>query len=195
MKRFKTSSLFTVLSFCTALFAADGPSPRWAITVKYVGLTYHPFGVAPFEFETSLDKGGFFSLLKGLEWELDYALNRKILLRVSTSIYKDCADLWAGYYHFGFRANFRASPNLIYRVGIGPTVIWRENWWEKVAQYGGNIFYGGEKVTGKYETAFLWYGGNMELDWKTSEQFSLVYAMIPGFPSAVTNSVGVRRRF
>ncbi|MFC1584999.1 hypothetical protein ACFL5V_05585 [Fibrobacterota bacterium] len=187
--------ILVLLISVTALYSGPADQSNLAVAVKYIGLTCHPFGVQGFDFALAVDEGGFFVLQVGLETDVDYYLYECLILRASGSLYKDCANVWAGYYHLAPRLSLPITPELIFRIGIGPTIIWRENWAGEFDRYGGNIFYGDRKEGGTFETAFLWYGGNLDLDWKVNEDYSILYSVIPGLPSAISNSIGVRRRF
>jgi hypothetical protein len=168
---------------------------RFAIGVNYTGITYHPGGGENEEpYKRALDDGDYWVLLVGFQANADYKLHRFFYLRTATSFYKDCSDLWAGFYHFGFRANWDATERLSMRIGVGPTLLWRENWYGKVKGYTKDSFFG-EATGGKYQSAFIWHGGDAEVEWKATERLSLVYALIPGYPEVMQNSVGARMNF
>ena len=168
---------------------------RFAVGLNYTGITYHPGGGENDEpYKRALDDGDFWVLLVGFQANADYKLHRFVYLRTATSAYKDCSDLWAGFYHFGFRANWDATKRLSLRIGVGPTLLWRENWYGKVKGYQKDSFFGAASG-GKYQSAFIWHGGDAEAEWKASDRISLVYAMIPGYPEVIQNSLGLRMNF
>jgi hypothetical protein len=116
---------------------------RFAVGVNYTGITYHPGGGENEEpYKRALDDGDYWVLLVGFQANADYKLHRFFYLRTATSFYKDCSDLWAGFYHFGFRANWDATERLSMRIGVGPTLLWRENWYGKVKGYTRTAFSG-----------------------------------------------------
>src|SRR4051812_20736751 len=109
--------------------------------IKYVGLSYHPGGGENIEhYKRSLDNKDYWVVLVGSQIDLDYVVMPYFFLRASTSLYKDCSDLWAGYYHFGFRANLPVGDRWSFRIGIGPTYLWRQNWLGHVKGYTGDSF-------------------------------------------------------
>ena len=167
---------------------------NWAANLKFLGLTFHPGG-GPGDYPTALDSAGYLVLQVGLEGDLDYYLHKYLILRASTSLYKDCAFLWSGFFHLGPRVNLPIGPAFAFRIGIGPTVIWRENWWKHVGWYNGDLFYGKQETNGAIHTAFLWYGGNLECEYRLRNNTSLVFSMVPGWPQVFTNSFGMRRYF
>ena len=77
-------------------------------------------------------------------------------------------------------------------MGIGPTLIWRENWWEKTSGYEGNAFYGKEPQDGAFETNLLWYGGYLEFEWVQTKNLRFVYSIVPGYPIIIVNNIGIR---
>jgi hypothetical protein len=132
---------------------------RFAAALKYTGLTYHPGGGENAEhYKRSLDDGDYWVVMVGAQADLDYKLLPFLYLRGSVAGYKDCADLWAGYYHLGFRANWDVNERLSVRIGIGPTYLWRQNWLGKVKDYERDSFFG-EATGGDFQGAFIWYGG------------------------------------
>lgn len=168
---------------------------RYAGAVKFTGLSYHPGGGENIEpYKRALDDKDFWVLLVGLETDADYKLHRFLYVRASTSLYKDCADVWAGYFHLGFRANWDVTDRFSLRIGIGPTQLWRENWYGKVAGYEKDSFFG-DASPGTFQGRFIWYGGDVEAEWKAWDRFSLVYSVIPGYPEVVQSSIGLRYGF
>lgn len=193
------SSLLVIAT--TALTARAGEAIGWldkerfAVGLKYTGLTYHPDGGENEEpYPRSLDSRDFWVVQVGGELDGDYKLHKYLYLRGATSLYRDCADVWAGLVHFGFRANYDFPIGLSVRVGAGPTFLWRENWLGKVKGYKRDSFFGPAKEE-TFQTAFIWHGGDIEVEWKVWERTSLVFSMIPGYPEVFHNSAGARYSF
>ena len=81
------------------------PSPstqRFALGANYYALTFHPGGGGA-EYPRQFDDKAYWVLQVGAEVYGDYYLTPWFLLRAAGSLYKDCADVWAGFGHFGFR--------------------------------------------------------------------------------------------
>lgn len=168
---------------------------RFAAAVKYTGLTYHPDGGENEEpYPRSLDSRDFWVLQVGAQADGDYLLHKYLYLRASASLYRDCADVWAGFFHFGFRANYDAPAGFSFRFGVGPTLIWRQNWLGVVKGYERDSFFGRAEA-GTFQSAFIFHGGDVEVEYKAWERVSLVYSMIPGWPEVLHNSVGLRYAF
>ncbi len=198
---FSLSSFLTLLTPMANFAQTTSSQPSWfaperfAVNVKYTGLSYHPGGGENIEhYKRSLDDKDFWVILVGGQTDIDYIANRFFYLRATTSLYKDCSDLWAGFYHFGFRANWDATEKLSMRLGIGPTLLWRENWFGKVKGYTRDSFFG-PASGGDFQTAFIWYGGDLDVEWKLNKNIAAVYSMIPGYPEVIQNSLGLRYAF
>lgn len=192
-------SLILAFLSAVAVTASEGnpwlAKERFAAGLKFTGITYHPDGGENEEpYKRSFDDEDFWVLQVGGQLDGDYLLHRFFYLRATTSLYRDCADVWAGFFHFGFRANYDTPFGLSMRVGIGPSYIWRENWLGVVKGYRRDSFFG-PATDGTFQTAFLWHGGDIELEYRAWDKASIVYSVIPGYPEVIHNSIGARYRF
>jgi hypothetical protein len=179
--------------------AFDPASPllapeRFGVGLKYTGISFHPDGGENEGYPRKLDDRAFWVLLIGAEADADWRPHRFLYLRASTSFYKDCADLWAGYYHLGFRANYDIGDRVGLRIGIGPTYLWRQNCFARVAGNRHDSFFG-DATGGDFQGKFIWYGGDAEIEWKANDRFSFVYSVIPGWPEVIQSSAGMRMTF
>jgi hypothetical protein len=195
---FLAASALAALAVQGTHAAFDPASPltdpgRFGAAVKYTGLSYHPDGGENEGYPRQLDDGAFWVLLIGGAVEADWRPHKYLYIRAATTFYKDCADLWAGYYHLGFRANYDIGPVGL-RIGIGPTYLWRQNWYGRVKGYKRDSFFG-EPSGGDFQDAFIWHGGDAEVEWKTHDHVSFVYSVIPGWPEVIQSSIGMRYNF
>ena len=191
-------SLRTARILALAALAAGAAVPsdydnRFAAGLNYYALTYHPGGGGA-HYPRELDDRAFWVIQVGAEANGDYYLHRLLLLRVSGSLYRDCADVWAGFAHFGFRFNW-ARSRFATRIGIGPSFLWRESWLGQVARYRSDGFFGRPAPGDRFQSRWIWYGGNLEAELKLRGRLGLVYSLVPGFPFVVTSSLGLRAGF
>ena len=188
----------TLVSPASASYLVGRPAmdpSRFAIAAKYNGLTYHPDGGENEErYKRSLDSRDFWVVQVGLEGDVDYALRDFLLFRFGSALYRDCADVWAGFFHLGFRLQWDPMDRLALRIGIGPTYLWRQNWLNRVKGYTKDSFFG-DATKGPFQDAFIWYGGDIDVEWRAWRRVSLVYSMIPGYPEVIQSSAGVRMSF
>jgi hypothetical protein len=173
----------------------DDPAfQRFAFGLNYYALTYHPNGGGA-DYPRELDSEAYWVLQIGGEAMADYYLNRWFLLRAAGSLYRDCADVWAGHAHLGFRLDWRIAPRFSARIGIGPTFLWRENWYGVVDRYRSDAFFGRPGKGDRFQNAWIWYGGNIEAEMRLGRGLGLVYSLVPGYPFVMTSSLGLRAGF
>jgi hypothetical protein len=183
--------------------SSSSASPyQWSVNGKYFGLTFHPGGGnddPQFQYPRRLDAEAYWVLQVGTEVDVDW-LHKDLPwlgLRLTNAVFLDCIDVWSGHVHFGPRFQHRFASGLGFSIGLGPTLLWRENWWLKkeVSWYNGDGFYGKKETQETYQTAFLWYGGNLEASWMFHQDWGLVYSLVPGWPQVLTSSAGLRYAF
>ena len=131
----------------------------------------------------------FFRL--GYEFDYDTYINSNLLIRGAAAIYEDSGKHMAGFFHLGVRFEVQKFKKTYIRFGIGPTFIWRENWWRVEKGYKGNMFYGNTPHNRKYESAFIFYGGDIEIERRSGKKGYFI-GIIPGFPVVVNLTAGVR---
>jgi hypothetical protein len=202
LKTLASAGLALAASLCVvpcarAAFDPDSPlnaPQRFGVGLKYTGISYHPDGGEHEGYPRKLDDAAFWVLLIGTQLDADWRANRFLYLRFSTSLYRDCADVWAGYYNFGFRANYDITDRWGVRIGVGPTYLWRQNWFGRVDGYTRDSFFG-PATKGDFQGKYIWYGGDAEVEWKPYEKVSFVYSVIPGWPEVIQSSAGMRFTF
>ena len=173
---------------------AGDPPHRFGANLLFQGLTYHPDGGEHEDYPRKLDAAAYWVLLLGTQADFDWYFHKYGLARGSVALVRDCADVWSGYFHLGPRLNLPWGDRFVFRVGIGPTLVWRQQWYGKVAGYTHDSFYGRD-TTATFQTKFLWYGGNLDFEWKIRPDLSLIYSNIPGWPEVLTSSFGGRYEF
>jgi hypothetical protein len=200
LRRLALAALASSSLLAAALPAFSGelwsgqPERPWAVNALLTGLTYHPDGGENEGYPRQLDDEAYWVVMPGMQVDVDYALHRFALARISTSLYRDCADVWSGYFHLGPRLNLPLGSRFVFRIGIGPTYLWRENWLGKVEGYTKDSFYG-KATPGDFQGKFIWYGGDIDIEYKINEKVSFIYANIPGWPEVITSNVGLRYTF
>ncbi|MDB5047266.1 MAG: hypothetical protein JWO30_337 [Fibrobacteres bacterium] len=167
---------------------------RFALGANYYALTYHPGGGGA-EYPRQFDDKAYWVLQVGGEGYADYYVKPWFLVRGAGSLYKDCADVWAGFAHLGFRLNWAPAERLAFRIGIGPSFLWRQSWLGKVKNYRSDAFFGRPDPGAKFQSAWIWYGGNLEAEYKLRPHLGLLYSLVPGYPFVITSSLGLRAGF
>ena len=179
-----------VLSLSLCATAQD-----WALNAKAFGLTFHPDGGENEGYPRQLDDGAYWVLQVGAQVDVDRKILPWLSVRTTHALYRDCADVWAGFHNIGLRLDWAATDRLNLRVGAGPTFLWRQNWLGRVEGYRRDSFFGEADSSSDFQDAFLWYGGDIEASYRVNERWGVVVSMIPGWPEVITTAIGVRREF
>ena len=167
-----------VLLFISCTLFAESKEHNYAMNYKLWGLSSH------------IGKDVFLHL--GAEVDYDYYVTNSVILRVATSVYEDSSRLLAGFFHLGPRFQAQKFNKIFFRVGVGPTLYWRKNWWKHVSSYKGSALFGKTYHDSTFETAFFWWCGDIEMEWKFSEKKRLVFTVVPGIPIVVNTNIGLR---
>ncbi len=179
--------LMTVLltGLCLSAYAQDN------IGLRFVFGTVHPAGeTMAFLMPHKLDDRAVAVLNWGFIGSYQrYIYKRRLSLKVAQGAYSDCAQLFAGHTHLGFRFNFLNSRRHYLEFGFGPTLVYRQNWdrFEGYVQETNLL-----RNSGKWQWNFVWYGGELEYDFALKPNLDLTINCIPGYPKFYTFAVGAR---
>jgi len=165
-------------------------------TAKFFGLSFHPDGdVNADNMPTKLDKNGVAVINLGIYFGYESFFHRdKLSAKIVTAFYSDCGGLFSGLLHVGFRGVIMQSKRFSINGGLGPTLIFRRSWYSKFDDYINSGFYRGNE-TDFWQHKFLWYGGELEFNYKMNDALDLSTTFIPGYPKLIEFSFGVRYRF
>ena len=184
-----------LISFPTVINAQTADSTllknhRWYLSFQYLGLTYHPGGgTTPEIYPLKLDKNAYLDLEVGVTANLDYSLGKYAFIRLTSSIYKDCAFVTAGCLHIGPRLQYKWKKNGV-NLGIGPIFSVREDW-HQFPEYTTDDFYG-DRVHGRWQYRFFPAAIELEYIRKINDRMEFQYSIVPGAPLVITSLFGVR---
>lgn len=166
------------------------------ITAKFFGFSFHPDGdVNADNMPTKVDKNGVLVVNLGISLGYEkFYYKDKVSAKVVTAFYSDCGGLFSGLIHVGFRGVIFEKNNFSINGGLGPTFIYRRSWYSKFDDYVNSGFYNGNE-NDFWQYKFLWYGGELEFNYKLNKRLDLSTTFIPGYPKLLSLSVGVRYRF
>lgn len=184
----KTFILVIYIFMFKMIFSADV-----ALGIKYFGLSIHPVGVKnPTLMPYKLDSQAYLVLNEGITLNTEYYLIEDALsIKFVQGIYADCTTSFAGFTHIGFRGTLFKYKNHSINGGIGPTLVYRKNWY-RLSGYDNELsFFRGGK-TDEWQWNFLWYGGEFEYNYALSDSTELSISLIPGFPDLVSLSMGFK---
>ena len=181
-----TISLF----YCEKVIAQDN------IGIKYFGLSIHPKGEKKNSFlmPNKLDKYAYLVMNFGAELIYEKFIYKDILsVKAVQAIYADCAEKFGGFSHIGFRAKIFKIGKHSLNGGIGPTLVFRENW-QKINGYVNPNRFKGDKNE-KWQYLFLWYGGEFEYKYVLSTSIDFSVSFVPGYPDLMSIAFGVNFKF
>ena len=166
------------------------------LTAKFFGFSFHPDGdVNADNMPTKVDRNGVMVINLGMYFGYENFFHKdKLSYKVVTAFYSDCGGLFSGLIHTGFRGVIYSGDKFSVNGGIGPTFIFRRSWYSKFDNYINSGFYNGNE-TDFWQYKFLWYGGELEFNYKMSNSLDLSTTFIPGYPKLLGLSIGVRYRF
>ncbi len=118
-----------------------------------------------------------------------FIYKKRLSIKLATAAYSDCARLFAGHTHLAFRLNVLNGDRHALRLGFGPTVVYRESWFRFPGYVQQNQYL---KTKGNWQYAFVWYGGELEYDYRVSKKLDINFHFIPGYPDFATMGIGFR---
>src|SRR5690606_27653806 len=166
-----------------------------SVGLKFFGLSIHPGGdenapLMPRRFD---DNGVWVLNLGGMLSYEKFIYEDGVSLKAVQGFYSDCAAQPGGFSHIGLRARiFKTEKHSLYG-GIGPTLVYRKNWYELPGYLDPEYFDGAPNDEWQYK--FLWYGGEFEYAYVLSERTDLACTFIPGYPKLISLSFGLKYKF
>jgi hypothetical protein len=182
-----------LLYFCR--FALHAHS--YNIGVKYFGLNIHPVGdINAKLMPVKLGSNGFLVPSFGLALSFEkYIWEDFLSLELMQANYTDCAMQAAGFTHFGFRVKLFSIGKHQMNFGVGPTIVYRKNWYNLDGYDDTKNFYNGEKTNDDWQWRFIIYGGEFEYNYRLTERVDFSWTIVPGIPILIANAFGVRIKF
>lgn len=164
--------------------------PRY-FSVQWLGWTYHPGGGSmPQNYPWKLDKKAAFVMSPGIAVSYDWQWKKRFFWRAAAGYYGDCALLHAGYLHVGLRWEALRFGRHSFNGGLGPAVLFRQDWHRFSAYKGDPVF--GNRVWNDWQYRLTPIIGEVEYIFKINERWQFQYSVIPAYPAVVTSKMGVR---
>lgn len=194
MKHPKTRSrqkCLLILLCCIAGLKAGPASAQDNFGINWIFTTIHPKGNINAHFQPRrldpdarvvLNWGGVASYER-------FIFRQRFSLKIAQGAYSDCARLFAGHTHIAFRLQMLNGGRHSLRVGFGPTWVYRKSWYRFPGYVQENRYL---KTKGDWQRAFVWYGGEIEYDFRINRRLDIDLHVIPGVPDFYTVGVGAR---
>jgi len=167
-------------------------------SVKYFGLTIHPFGDYSASIQPhKLDKKAYLvANFGGYASYTHFIWLDKLSIRVKQGVFTDCAGGPMGVSHVGIKMNLFELKKHRLSFAIGPTLIYRKDWSRfDIYQDSGFWKHYHSSYLGDIQYKMILYGCEFEYDWLITDKTNLSVGFTPGFPFAFTFAAGVKYWF
>lgn len=169
------------------------------LTVKYFGLTVHPFGDRTAELQPyKLDKNARFVVNTGVFVGFEkYIYEDLFSLKIIQGVLTDCSNGLAIVTHFGPRiALMKTEKHRVY-FGIGPTLLVRDSWRRFGDAYEPSGYFNEtySKTFGDLQWKFIPYAFEIEYDYAFNNHNQFTFSCTPAFPLAGLFSIGWKHWF
>jgi len=162
--------------------------------INWIFMTWHPQGNVNAHFQPKrLDPEARFVLnWGGVAAYERFIFRQRLSLKIAQGAYSDCAELFAGHTHIAFRLQLLNGGRHALRLGFGPTWVYRKSWYRFPGYVQENRYL---ETRGDWQRAFVWYGGEIEYDFRINKHLDIDLHIIPGVPDFYTFGVGARYWF
>ena len=168
------------------------------LTIKYFGLTIHPFGDKTAELQPNkLNKNAHFVANVGVFIGYEKFLYRNFFsVKLIQGVMGDCSNGLASATHFGPRvALLRKEKHRLY-FGIGPTLLVRDSWNRFGNDYESSGYFNEtySSLLGELQWKLIPYAFEFEYDFAFTPKNQLSVSLTPGVPAMIF-SVGWKHWF
>lgn len=194
-------ALLLLPGLCAGLLTAFSSARADAVGAEVLLLTAHVASETidlGRQYQRRLSSDGRFVITPGLEVYFDRDLGDAPLgldvLRLSLAGYLDSVDHLAGYAAILPRWEFTLKKKLRLSFGVGPTLIFREDW-NSVPGYRDDGFYNtSDRFLPGYQYKLI-IGGDLDVQYQLTPRLQGVWSIVPGIPYVITQSLGLRWGF
>ncbi len=186
----KRKFIIVLLLVCFGFYNNAFAQRYWGF--KYFGLSLHPKGDpnAPL-MPLNPDKKGYFVFnLGGMVSYEQFWKPQKFSVKGIQAIYTDCAAQLGGFTHIGLRAIIFQNNRHSLNGGLGPTFIYRRNWYRLPGYQDSGFFDGTNQSFWQYK--FIPYAGELEYNYQLTDKMDFSTTFVPGYPSLISISFGLR---
>lgn len=176
------------------LFIATTVRAQNSFSLRYFGLTIHPFGdqtsqLQPFK----LDKKAIIvANFGGFAVYDHYIFYDQIAITGMQGVFSDCSAGLAGFTHIGIRGLLMDKGKHRLMLDIGPMIYYRRDWNRFPEYVDGGVFrrYHSRNL-GDLQYKFFWIAGEFSWNWQLSKEFDFNAGFTPGLPLALAFSAGI----
>lgn len=170
-----------------------------AATLKYFGLSIHPFGDPTAELQPyKLDPNAFFVLnFGGFAGYEHYVWHDLASVKVLQGVFTDCSGGLSGFSHIGVRGLLASTERHRLMFGIGPALMYRESWARFGEKYTSTGYFNDYHSRNLGEIQWKLYPAvfEFEYDYRLGEKTDFSFSFTPGIPTVMTMQFGVKYWF
>lgn len=179
--------IFLLLS----LFFAMNCSAQWFIGVKFMGVSFHTDkGLNHKMYRAAIGKEKRIAFHLGIALTCEYKFNNWFSAKVDQVAFRDCAGKFAGMSMFNLRYTQDLGSAGDVSAGLGPFFYYRKSWFG-ISEYQDDGYFK-TSANGKWQTKFVWYGGEIEYNYPINEDLDWSTNILPGIPVVIAIASGVR---
>ncbi|RLD47360.1 MAG: hypothetical protein DRI86_00580 [Bacteroidetes bacterium] len=173
---------------------------QYSIGISLSGIGYHPKKEKYDNvnmYKWSIDKKGQFVAFSSITFFFSYRFNDYVGAKLMQSlVLSDCAGHFAGITHFGIDLHDDIigikNPNHQLSATFGPFWYYRKNWNEN-PNYKQDLDYLKSTQNNKWETRFVWHGGQIEYSYLIPESNTAITVnFLPAIPYLYTLGLGAK---
>jgi hypothetical protein len=168
-------------------------SAQWFIGLKFMGLSFHPgTNLNKQHYKTAFGKNKRFVMNYGVAVTTEYMFYPNVSVKYDQALFRDCAGKFAGSSMLNLRYTVFLGKLGTGSVGFGPFFFYRKSW-TSFDDYTDEGYF---KISenGKWQTKFVWYGGELEHDYPIGNGWDISTNFLPGIPVVYVLTPGVRKR-
>lgn len=180
-----------LLLFCSCIVLPC--SAQWFIGVKLMGVSIHTDDNKNGNlYKAAIGKHHRVAFHFGLAVTTEYKFNNWISAKVDQVAFRDCAGKFAGMTMFNLRGTADLGKGGDLSAGMGPFWYYRKSWFTVEAYEDDGYFKTSRNE--KWQTKFVWYGGEVEYNYPITETLDWSTNVLPGIPVVIAVASGVRTR-
>ena len=164
---------------------------QWYVGVKLMGISIHTDkGLNSSLFHCAVGKNNRVAFHIGVAVMCEYRFNNWLSAKYDQCVFRDCAAKFAGMSMFNLRYTQDLGRAGDVSAGMGPFFYYRKSWYS-IPEYEDDGYFHVSR-SGKWQTKFVWYGGEIEYNYPLNDHTDWSTNILPGIPVVVAVASGVR---
>ncbi|CAN5152088.1 hypothetical protein BH09BAC5_BH09BAC5_27910 [soil metagenome] len=180
--------------FCVCCFVFQNCFSQNAVSLRYFGLTIHPFGDQTAQLQPyKLDKHAIVVANFGAFLSIDHYIKQDyVAITLMQAAFTDCSGGFGGFSHVGIRVRLIDKGKHRLVAGGGPMIYYRQDW-NRFAEYhdSGTFHHYHSRTFGNLQYKIFWTGFEFAYHYEFSDHFDFNAGFTPGFPLACSFSAGL----